>query len=113
VIREYFLVCHRMSDHILLMYQEIKSLPRPWRDQVLENEVRVTGLFREAIRSHLTGAGLGVPGPDALELMAHNITVLGHMWTFRRWYFRGRFQIEDYIRHQTALILKELESANR
>jgi TetR/AcrR family transcriptional regulator, cholesterol catabolism regulator len=109
VIREYFLVCHRMSDHILLMYQETKSLPPGWRDKVLENEVRITGLFHEAVAAHLSGKGQTAPGPAALELMAHNIAVLGHMWTFRRWHFRGRFDIEDYITHQTALILKELE----
>ena len=44
-IREYFLVCHRMSDHILLIYQETQSLPSQWRKRVLENEVQITGLF--------------------------------------------------------------------
>ncbi len=112
VIREYFLVCDRMSDHILLMYQETKSLPRGWREKVLENEVRITGLFRKAIGAHLSGEGRQSPDPEALDLMAQNIAVLGHMWTFRRWVFRGRFDIEAYITHQTALILKELESTN-
>jgi len=110
VIREYFRVCNRMSDHILLMYQETKSLPRGRRYQVLENEVRITGMFREAVEAHRTAAGRAGPGPDVLDLMAHNIAVLGHMWTFRRWVFRERFDIEAYIAHQTALILKELES---
>jgi len=111
VIREYFRVCDRMSDHILLMYQETKSLPRGWRAKVLENEVRITGLFRKAIDTHLSAAGRPPPEPAALDLMAQNIAVLGHMWTFRRWVFRGRFDIEAYITHQTALVLKELESA--
>jgi len=111
VIREYFRVCDRMSDHILLMYQETKSLPRGWRGKVLENEVRITGLFRRAIDEHLSHAGTQRPEPAALDLMAQNIAVLGHMWTFRRWVFRGRFDIEAYIQHQTALLLKELESA--
>ena len=31
VIREYFLVCNRMNDHILLIYQETQSLPPQWR----------------------------------------------------------------------------------
>ena len=44
-IREYFLVCHRMNDHILLIYQETQSLPSQWRKRVLENEVQITGLF--------------------------------------------------------------------
>jgi len=112
VIREYFLVCHRMSDHILLMYQETKSLPGQWRKQVLKNEIRITGLFRKAVHTYLLGEGRNLPSPAALDLMAHNITVLGHMWTFRQWSFRNRFHIEDYISHQTALVLKELQSTN-
>jgi AcrR family transcriptional regulator len=30
VIREYFMVCHRMNDHILLIYQETQSLGHMW-----------------------------------------------------------------------------------
>ena len=108
VIREYFQVCDRMSDHILLMYQETKSLPPQWRKPVLESEVRITGLFKQAIVGLLAEVGAVAPDGDALELMAHNITVLGHMWTFRRWFFRRSFRIQDYIDHQTALIMKEL-----
>ena len=112
VIREYFLVCDRMSDHILLMYQETKSLPSQWQKKVLENEVRITGLFKKAIAGLLAETGISMPADSALELMAHNITVLGHMWTFRRWFLRKNFDIEDYITHQTALILKELTGLN-
>jgi TetR/AcrR family transcriptional regulator, cholesterol catabolism regulator len=108
VIREYFHVCDRMSDHILLMYQETKSLPSQWQKRVLENEVRITGLFKTAIVGLLAEVGQAAPDGDSLDLMAHNITVLGHTWTFRRWYFRRNYSIEDYINHQTALIMREL-----
>ena len=108
VIREYFLVCDRMSDHILLIYQETKSLTPQWQKKVLENEVRVTELFRGALEGLCSKEGIKGPDDASLELMAHNIMVLGHMWTFRRWFFRRRFRIEDYISHQTDLILREL-----
>ena len=49
VIREYFLVCDRMSDFILLIYQESQSLPAQWQKRVLENELRITGLFVEVL----------------------------------------------------------------
>jgi AcrR family transcriptional regulator len=112
VIREYFLVCDRMSDHILLIYQETKSLPRQWQKKVLENEVRITGLFKGALAELCSREGLAGPDDAALELMAHNIMVLGHMWTFRRWFFRSRFRIDDYISHQTALIMRELTGSS-
>ena len=113
VVREYFLVCDRMSDHILLMYQETKSLPRQWQRKVLDNEVRITRLFKTALAEMSADVGLNVPDAASLELMAHNIMVLGHMWTFRRWYFRRSFSIEDYIAHQTALILREIGGPNQ
>jgi len=105
VIREYFLVCHRMSDHILLIYQETQSLPRQWQDRVLENEVRITGLFVEVL-ARLTAYG-DLPDLDdsAIELIAHNISVLGHMWTFRRWFLSRHYSIEDYIEIQTGFVL--------
>lgn len=108
VIRQYFLVCDRMSDHILLVYQETQSLPRRWRKKVLENEVRFTGIFKGMLeRLVKTGE---VPALEArtLDLVAHNITVLGHMWTFRRWFLRRNYTIEEYIAIQTALICGEL-----
>jgi AcrR family transcriptional regulator len=112
VIREYFLVCDRMSDHILLIYQETKSLPRQWQKKVLENEVRITGLFKGALEELCSREGLAGPDDAALELMAHNIMVLGHMWTFRRWFFRRRFRIDDYISYQTALVMRELTGSS-
>jgi AcrR family transcriptional regulator len=105
VIREYFLVCHRMSDYILLIYQETQSLPPQWRKKVLENEVRITGIFVE-VMAHLIATGdLPQLSDRAMELMAHNISVLGHMWTFRSWFLARHYSIEDYIELQTRFIL--------
>jgi len=106
VIREYFMVCDRMSDFILLIYQESRSLPSQWRKRVLENELRITGLFVE-VMARLTASG-ELPGLEEqhIELAAHNIVVLGHMWIFRRWYLARHYSLEDYIQHQTNFILK-------
>jgi len=104
-IREYFLVCHRMSDHILLIYQETQSLPPNWRKKVLENEVMITGLFVEILARLIASGDLPEMDDQTIELAAHNITVLGHMWTFRRWFLARHYSIEDYIAMQTRLIL--------
>lgn len=104
-IREYFLVCDRMSDHILLIYQETQSLPRQWRKKVLENEVRITGIFITLIKVLISSGDLAHLDDNAVEVAAHNITVLGHMWTFRRWFFGRKYSIDDYIRLQTEYVL--------
>jgi len=105
LIREYFLVCHRMRDHILLIYQETQSLPRKWRRIVLENEVRITGLFTRALAQLPDGGDFPPLTAATMDLIAHNIAVLGHMWTFRRWFLACHYTIEDFIRHQTAFII--------
>jgi len=97
-----------MSDHILLVYQETQSLPSRWRKKVLENEVRFTGIFKEVIERLVAAGELPDLEERSLELVAHNITVLGHMWTFRRWFLRQHYTIEEYIDIQTALICGEL-----
>jgi AcrR family transcriptional regulator len=105
VIREYFLVCHRMSDHILLIYQETQSLPPRWRKKVLENEVRITGIFMEVLEHLVSSGDLPRISERSMELIAHNISVLGHMWTFRRWFLARHYSIEDYIELQTEFII--------
>ena len=105
IIHEYFMVCHRMSDFILLIYQETQSLPAQWQKRVLENELRITGLFVEALAGIANSDDLIKIGENNLELAAHNIVILGHMWTFRRWYLGHHYSIEDYIQLQTDIIL--------
>ena len=105
VIRAYLLVCDRMRDHILLIYQETQSLPHKWRKLVLTNEVRITGLFTRALARLMATGDLPPLSQAAMDLIAHNIAVMGHMWTFRRWFLACHYTIEDYIRHQTAFVL--------
>lgn len=105
MIREYFMVCHRMCDHILLIYQETQSLPPNWRKKVLENEINATGKFVNVLAQLVETGEFPNLDERAIELIAHNISVLGHMWTFRRWFLARHYSIEDYIQFQTEFIL--------
>jgi AcrR family transcriptional regulator len=105
VIREYFMVCHRMNDHILLIYQETQSLPGKWQRLVLENEIRITGIFTGVLARLMESGDLPRISPRRLDLVAHNISVLGHMWTFRRWFLANHYSVDEYIELQTRSIL--------
>jgi AcrR family transcriptional regulator len=113
VVRAYFMVCHRMSDFILLIYQETRSLPAQWRQRVLENELRITGLL-VGVLARLSASG-ELPHLDerSLEVTAHNIVVMGQMWTFRRWFLAKHYTIEDYIALQTEAILRMCTGGRR
>ncbi len=113
MIREYLLVCHTMRDHLLLIYQETKSLPSQWRKRVLENEVRITNIFTEVIQRIADSGEMPNLDKTSIELIAHNIAVIGHMWTFRQWYLDRQYTIEEFIKHQTDFILGKSTSKQK
>lgn len=104
IIREYFLVCERMSDHVLLMYQVTHFLPEKWQQKVLDAEIRITQLFIDAMQQLKKDGKLAL-GDDTINLVGHNISVIGHTWAFRRWYFSKYYTIEQYIEKQTRFIM--------
>lgn len=109
VIREFFLVCDRMSDHVLLMYQVTHFLPQKWQTKVLEAELRITNLFIDAMRELRDIGKLPRITDHTIVLKGHNISTIGHTWAFRRWYFAKHFTIEEYIEQQTEFIMSFLE----
>jgi AcrR family transcriptional regulator len=104
VIREYFLICHQMSDHILLMYQVTQFLPPQWKQKVLENEIRTTTIFVDVLKRITASGDLPQMTPQTIELVGHNISVLGQAWAFRRWVYNRQYSIEEYIAFQTRFI---------
>ena len=109
VIREYFLVCDRMSDHVLLMYQVTHFLPEKWEKKVLEAELRITNLFIDAMKQLRVLGKLPNLNDNTINLIGHNISIMGHTWAFRRWYFAKIFTIDQYIEQQTEFIMRYLE----
>lgn len=105
VIREFFMVCHRMTDQIVLMYQVTKSLPAQWQKKVLTNDLRITSLLLDVLKEVKKAGDIPDLTEKMCDLIAQNITVLGHMWTFRRWHFSKTYTIEEYIDLQTEFIL--------
>ena len=105
VIRQYFYVCDKMADHILLMYQVTQFLPDKWKKRVLVNELNITDIFINTLSS-MTGKN-NFPEMDEkiINLVGHNISILGQMWAFRRWHVQRDFTIEEYISIQTDFIL--------
>jgi AcrR family transcriptional regulator len=110
VIREFFKVCDRMSDHILLIYQVTQFLPLKWQRKVLEAELRITNEYIEAMRELRRLGKLPELDDDTINLVGHNISVIGHSWAFRRWYFARSFTLEQFIKQQTDFIMSFLET---
>lgn len=105
VIRQYFLVCDKMGAHILMMYQVGQFLPEKWKSKVLDNELNITGIFIDALASVSGKDNFPELDDHLLNLVGHNIAVLGQMWAFRRWHLKSRYSIDEYIKMQTDFIL--------
>ena len=105
VIREFLLVCDKMSDHILLMYQVTQFLPKKWEERVLQNELNITAIFIDILKELCERGVLPDCDDKTINLVGHNVSVLGHMWAFRRWNLKNDYTIEEYIETQTDFIL--------
>lgn len=99
-----FQVMDEMQEEVLVMYQEVKSLPKESLTYVLEKEVSMTENIRNIILQCRTEDVLDITDDEAF-LMAENIMVKGHMWTFRRWVLQRRFTLEQYTRLQIETLL--------
>lgn len=106
-IEGFLRVMDDMQDRVLLIYQEIKSLPKDTMKYVMAKEEEITSFFEEILHRGRLDGSLHID-EQLVKLMAHNIMVLGEMWTFRRWSLRKHYTLEQYIEIQTSLILGEL-----
>lgn len=104
----YLRVCDRMQDSILLIYRETASLTGESQRYVLRNEERITEIFTRILADGADRGVFQLKDHRTAQLMAHNIIVLGHMWAFRRWFLRDKYGLDDYIAHQTSLVVREL-----
>ena len=113
LIRHYFLACHRSSDYMLLLYQETHVLPRAWRQKVLKSETDITKIFVNALMKIFNDNPSLGKNDRKITITAHNIGVMAHMWTFRRWALARECSIEEYIEIQTETILTYLEKIEK
>jgi AcrR family transcriptional regulator len=108
-IRSFLLVMNELSDKVLLIYQESKSLPIEPLNYVLEREEEITGFFVEILHLGIKDGSLRLD-PATVKLMAHNIVVLGEMWSFRRWALAKNYTLEQFTELQTSLIFHEIKT---
>ncbi|MDY6824793.1 MAG: TetR/AcrR family transcriptional regulator [Thermodesulfobacteriota bacterium] len=112
-VRGYFTACDKMSDPIVLIYQVTQFLPKKWMRRVLENEIRVTDIFRKLLKEIVDREAISGVDDRRIDLAAHNIAVLGHAWAFRRWFYEKNYSLDEYIDFQTQNILGAFTGAER
>ncbi len=101
-------VIDQLDDKVLIIYQEIKSLPKEPMKYVLNREQEITGIFEKIIQRGIEDGSIQLE-ERYINLLAHNIAVLGEMWTFRRWALRKQYSLEEYVEKQTELLLRDVK----
>lgn len=104
IIDAYYRLFDQSQEEALILYQELKSLPQPEREAVIEKELEMVDLVKEAI---IKSAPSPIDEKDA-ALLANNIFVQAHMWSFRRWTLQKQFTLEEYINKQIDFVLRIL-----
>ena len=106
-IARFFACVDELQDYVLLIYQETKSLPSSTLTLVLQKEEEITKLFEGILERGRADGSLLLAGQN-VKLFAHNIIVLGQMWTFRRWALHRHYSLAEYTERQTSLLLQEI-----
>jgi AcrR family transcriptional regulator len=106
-IKRFFACVDELQDYVLLIYQETKSLPSDTMKLVLQKEEEITRLFEEILERGRADGSITLAEPS-VQLIAHNIIVLGQMWTFRRWAIHRHYSLEEYTERQISLLLQEI-----
>lgn len=104
IIDAYYRLFDQLQEEALILYQELKSLPQAEREAVIEKELEMVDLVKESI---MKSAPSPIDEGDA-ALLANNIFVQAHMWSFRRWTLQKQFTLEEYINKQISFALRIL-----
>ncbi|PWI58952.1 TetR/AcrR family transcriptional regulator [Sulfoacidibacillus thermotolerans] len=107
VLAGFFRVMDELQELVLLIYQETKSLPPEYMHYVLRREEEISSYFAKILRTGIEDGSFSI-SPEVVSLMAHNITVLGQMWAFRRWSLHRNYSLEAFTETQTSLFMREL-----
>ncbi|SHE97885.1 transcriptional regulator, TetR family [Seinonella peptonophila] len=107
--RQLLKIMDEMRPLVLLIYQETKSLPKEQMKYVLEKELAITSLFEDVLEKGIQDGSIQLE-THSISLMAHNIMVMGQMWTFRYWSLGRTYSLDEYIEQQLALLIRELKA---
>jgi TetR/AcrR family transcriptional regulator, cholesterol catabolism regulator len=111
LIRKFFKVVDEMQEEILVMYQEVKSLPKDALPYVLNKELEMVSIFERLIADCVRNGELDLT-PEEIHLLSHHIFVQGQMWAFRRWVLHRFYTLEEYTDMQMKFLLYNLANQN-
>jgi AcrR family transcriptional regulator len=105
-IKQYLEVVDKNQDIFVFWYQETKNLPPDERKELFKGNEIALNIAEEIL---VEGCKRGEFKNINTTLLAADISVLGDMWAFMRWYLRKRFTLEEFTNDQTEIILSSVK----
>ena len=90
------------QDLQVFWYQESGNMLPDQRRRLIEVEDKLAAMYSKILQAGCKSGDFQIK--DVL-LTAHDIIVLADMWAFRRWFTVRHCTLDEFIRHQTDLIL--------
>ena len=103
----YIRILDLQRDKALVIYQASKFLEEASKIRVMQLEVDVSNIFSKIITE---GIEKGVFKEIDVDLMAYNIVMMAQMWALKRWHFKDRLSLDQYIELQLEIIRNALKS---
>ena len=101
----YTRVVDLQRDKALIVYQASKSLDKASKIRVMQLEEETSNIFEKIIHE---GIEQGVFKNVDVDVMAYNIMMMAHMWALKRWHFKNRLSLNQYIERQQEIIRNAL-----
>jgi AcrR family transcriptional regulator len=103
----YYQMIGELKEVLLVAYLELRNMDANFRRQTLQTESRIVAVFERLLER---GCEAGVFKVDNATLVAHSIVVLADMWAVRQWFFRGRYNLDEYVSVLTDFVLRAIQT---
>jgi len=101
--RAYCEIIDENREAALLAYRDGKTLDRSGREQTMNLEFKTSQPLREAVTD---AVAQGLLVDVDVDLFTYNLLILAQMWSLKYWHFKSRFSLDEYIKRQSAFVLR-------
>jgi TetR/AcrR family transcriptional regulator, cholesterol catabolism regulator len=104
-IDRYYRYQHEDRVSTAFAFREMSSFDPALFQYVLEAEAATNEVFEKILKR---GCAEGIFAINSVVLVANTITTMGEMWAVKRFLYKKRYSLDEYIQLNTELVLKQI-----
>ena len=106
-VQSLYQTIEQIEDIITFIYLEAKHFEKDLVKKAEQLEMQCIDVLEQLLTR---GCKAGEFKIDEIPIVAHNIVVLAHMWSVRRWFFRDGYTYDVYLKEQIRLLIKSIKA---